>query len=191
MLSGEAPMLAVLDDDLTGMQTCHDLSVTTVWDHTTLCIELSTAEKSLFILKNSRALLPEEAKTLITEICQNIAKAANETGKEFEIVLRGDSTLHRHFSLESETVEEVLGKVNAWILAPFFYHVGRYTINDVHYVVEGDMLVLVCQTAFAEDATFGYKSSNLRDYVLEKTQPSSTESIYIEQGQLLSLPVPA
>lgn len=142
MLSGEAPMLVVLDDDLTGTQTCHDLSVITVWGHTTLCIELSTAEKSLFILKNSRALLPEEAKTLITEICQNIAKAANETGKEFEIVLRGDSTLRRHFSLEPETVEEVLGKVDAWILAPFFYHGGRYTINDVHYVVEGDMLVL-------------------------------------------------
>ena len=31
------------------------------------------------------------------------------------------------------------------------------------------MLVPASQTPFVEDATFGYKSSNLRDYVLEKT----------------------
>jgi hypothetical protein len=168
MSSGTAPLLVILDDDPTGTQTCHDISVLTVWDHSTLCTELSTANRGFFILTNSRALPPEEAKTLITEICQNVAKAAKETRKEFEIVLRGDSTLRGHFPLEPETVEEVLGKVDAWILAPFFYQGGRYTIDDVHYVTEGDTLVPAGQTPFAEDATFGYKSSNLRDYVLEK-----------------------
>jgi hypothetical protein len=168
MLSGKAPLLVVLDDDPTGTQTCHDISVLTVWDHATLCAELSTAEKGFFILTNSRVLPPKEAQTLITEICRNVAKAAVETEKGFEVVLRGDSTLRGHFPLEPETVEEILGKVDAWILAPFFYQGGRYTIDDVHYVAEGDMLVPASQTPFAEDATFGYKSSNLSDYVLEK-----------------------
>lgn len=170
MSSGKAPLLVVLDDDPTGTQTCHNISVLTVWDYATLCTELSTAKKGFFILTNSGALPPEEAKTLIAEICQNVAKAAKGTGKEFEIVPRGDSTLRGHFPLEPETVEEVLGKVDAWILAPFFYQGGRYTIDDVHYVVEGDMLVPASQTPFAEDATFGYKSSNLKDYVLEKAR---------------------
>ncbi len=168
MLSGKAPLIVVLDDDPTGTQTCHDVSVLTVWDNTTLCTEFSIAKKGFFILSNSRALPPKEAETLITEICQNVAKAAEETGKEFEVVLRGDSTLRGHFPLEPETVEEVLGKVDSWILAPFFYQGGRYTINDVHYVVEGDVMVPSSQTPFAEDATFGYRSSNLKDYVLEK-----------------------
>ena len=65
-------------------------------------------------------------------------------------------------------MEEQLGSSDAWILAPFFLQGGRYTIDDVHYVAEKDVLVPAAQTAFARDATFGYASSNLRDYVLEK-----------------------
>ncbi len=168
MSSDKTPLLVVLDDDPTGTQTCHDINVLTVWDHATLCTEFKTTKTGFFILTNSRALPPKEAKKLISTICQNVAKAAEETGKEFEIVLRGDSTLRGHFPDEPETVEEVLGKADAWILAPFFFQGGRYTIDDIHYVMEGDVLVPASQTPFAEDATFGYKSSNLRDYVLEK-----------------------
>ncbi|EHK96582.1 putative Uncharacterized oxidoreductase ygbJ [Glarea lozoyensis 74030] len=163
------PILVVLDDDPTGTQTCHDISVLTVWSHDTLCQEFRATEKGFFILTNSRALPTSEARSLITTICQNVEKAAKETGKGFEIVLRGDSTLRGHFPDEPEVIEEVLGKTDGWILAPFFFQGGRYTIDDVHYVAEGDVLVPASQTPFAEDATFGYKSSNLRDYVFEKT----------------------
>lgn len=165
----KTPILVILDDDPTGTQTCHDIAVLTVWDHETLCQELSITNKGFFILTNSRALPPVEARKLITVICQNVEKAAKQAGKLFEIVLRGDSTLRGHFPDEPEVVEEVLGKTDAWILAPFFFQGGRYTIDDVHYVAEGDVLVPASQTPFAQDATFGYKSSNLRDYVLEKT----------------------
>lgn len=61
-----------------------------------------------------------------------------------------------------------MGVADAWVLAPFFLQGGRYTIADVHYVSENDDLVPASQTPFAADATFGYRSSNLRDYVLEK-----------------------
>jgi uncharacterized protein YgbK (DUF1537 family) len=166
--SDKTPLLVVLDDDPTGTQTCHDINVLTVWDHDTLCAELSVSKKGFFILTNSRALPPVEARELITTIVQNVEKAAKETGKTFNIVLRGDSTLRGHFPDEPETVDEVLGKSDAWILAPFFYQGGRFTINDVHYVAEKGTMVPASQTPFAQDATFGYKSSNLRDYVLEK-----------------------
>jgi len=165
----KTPILVVLDDDPTGTQTCHNIAVLTVWDHDTLCRELCITEKGFFILTNSRALPPVEARKLLTKICQNVEKAAQHTGKSFEVVLRGDSTLRGHFPDEPEVIEEVLGKTDAWILAPFFFQGGRYTIDDVHYVAEGDSLVPASQTPFAQDATFGYKSSNLSDYVLEKT----------------------
>jgi len=175
--SDNTPLLVILDDDPTGTQTCHDIAVLTVWDLDTLQSEFSVAQRGFFILTNSRALPPAEAQKLITAICKNIEKAAKATGKEFEIVLRGDSTLRGHFPEEPETVEEILGKgkMDAWILAPFFYQGGRYTIDDVHYVAEGDILVPTSQTQFAQDATFGYKSSNLRDYVLEKAGSKFTK----------------
>jgi uncharacterized protein YgbK (DUF1537 family) len=169
------PLIIALDDDPTGTQTCHDISVLTIWDYATLCTELRTAKGEFFILTNSRALSDSEARGLVSTICQNVARAAKNTGKTFQIVLRGDSTLRAHFPSEPESVEGVLGKFDAWIIAPFFFQGGRHTINDVHYVAEKGTLVPASQTPFAQDATFGYKSSNLRDYVLEKAGSKFTE----------------
>ena len=42
------------------------------------------------------------------------------------------------------------------------------TINDVHYVAEGDALTPAAETEYARDATFGYRHSNLRAWVSEK-----------------------
>ncbi|KAH7002147.1 hypothetical protein EDB80DRAFT_72760 [Ilyonectria destructans] len=170
--STKAPILVVLDDDPTGTQTCHDVNILTVWDVPTLVAEFKETKQGggFFILTNSRALHPQEARELITEICTNLQAASKETGATFEVVLRSDSTLRGHFPLEAEAVEQVLGAADAWVLCPFFLQGGRYTIGDVHYVQEGDKLLPAAQTPFAKDATFGYKSSNLRDYVVEKTK---------------------
>ncbi|KAH7420228.1 hypothetical protein BKA64DRAFT_716557 [Cadophora sp. MPI-SDFR-AT-0126] len=172
--SPETPALVILDDDPTGTQTCHDIPVLTVWDIPTLTAELTRSPSGFFILTNSRALPGPEATTLIREITANILSASRSpsfrTPKPFQIVLRGDSTLRGHFPEEPDAVESILGTSTAWILAPFFYQGGRYTIDDVHYVSEGSSLIPASQTPFAKDATFGYSSSNLRDYVLEKTQ---------------------
>lgn len=166
------PLLVALDDDPTGTQTCHDVSVLTVWDIPTLTQEFHSTPpgSGFFILTNSRALHPPDAHALIVEICRNLQAAAQQTGVTFEVVLRGDSTLRGHFPTECEAVEEVLGKADAWILAPFFLQGGRYTIGDVHYVAEGERLVPVGETPFARDATFGYRSSDLREWVVEKSK---------------------
>ncbi|EPE02383.1 ketose-bisphosphate aldolase class-ii family protein [Ophiostoma piceae UAMH 11346] len=179
----QIPLLVALDDDPTGTQTCHDVSVLTVWDVATLTAEFrrhtnaaatSGQTPGFFILTNSRALHPEPARQLIQEICRHLQEASAAVGRSFEVVLRGDSTLRGHFPLEPEAVESVLGVADAWILCPFFLQGGRYTISDVHYVAEKSedgtsVLVPAAETPFAKDATFGYKSSNLRDYVVEKS----------------------
>ncbi|KAJ3540532.1 hypothetical protein NM208_g5028 [Fusarium decemcellulare] len=170
--STKTPILVILDDDPTGTQTCHDINILTVWDVPRLANEFRQTKpgSGFFILTNSRALHPQQARDLITEICTNLQTASKETGAAFEVVLRSDSTLRGHFPLEAEAAEAVLGSADAWILCPFFLQGGRYTVNDVHYVQEGDKLVPAAQTPFAKDASFGYKSSNLRDYVVEKTK---------------------
>ena len=101
------PILVVLDDDPTGTQTCHDINVLTVWDHDTLLEEFSSHPRGFFILTNSRALPTPEARKLIATICSAVKEAARESGKEFEVVLRGDSTLRGHFPDEPEVAEEM------------------------------------------------------------------------------------
>ncbi|KKK27237.1 hypothetical protein ARAM_004834 [Aspergillus rambellii] len=122
--------LVILDDDPTGTQTCHDISVLTVWDIPALASELRNpaSARGFFILTNSRALPPPEAESLIRTICQNVAQAAKTTGVAVDIVLRGDSTLRGHFPLEADVAQSVFGEVDAWILAPFFFQGGRFTI---------------------------------------------------------------
>ncbi|KAI3004993.1 hypothetical protein CBS147346_4541 [Aspergillus niger] len=176
--------LVILDDDPTGTQTCHDIAVLTVWDIPTLQAELQQPSPGFFILTNSRALPPLEAEKLIRTICENVQQAANLAGTTVDIVLRGDSTLRGHFPLEADVAQSVFGPADAIILAPFFFQGGRLTINDIHYVAEGDNLVPAGATQFARDATFGFKSSNLHDYVLEKAPgrfaPEQIHSITIE-----------
>ncbi|KAK8069080.1 hypothetical protein PG994_005696 [Apiospora phragmitis] len=160
--ASKVPILVALDDDPTGTQTCHDIPVLTVWD---------------------KPALVSEFRTLITEICTNLKEASAETDTRYEIVLRGDSTLRGHFPLEAEAAEDVLGEADAWLLCPFFLQGGRYT-DDVHYVAEGETLVPAAQTPFAQDATFGYKSSNLREYMVEKSRgaipPEKVTSLSLE-----------
>jgi uncharacterized protein YgbK (DUF1537 family) len=180
----QLPILVVLDDDPTGTQTCHDINVLTVWDRDVLVKEFQSTNSDFFILTNSRALHPEEARTLIETICRSVKESASIAGKDFEVVLRGDSTLRGHFPLEPEVAETVIGRVDGWILAPFFRQGGRLTINDIHYIADPeDKLVPAAQTAFAQDATFGYKSSNLRGYVVEK----SKGAIPAQQVQSISI----
>ncbi|CVK98992.1 uncharacterized protein FPRN_03917 [Fusarium proliferatum] len=176
--SGAMPVLVALDDDPTGTQTCNNIDVLAVWDVDTLKEQFATDCRGFFILTNSRALPPAEAKELIVEITTNVKKAAEESGKTFEVVLRGDSTLRGHLPEEPEAVEEVLGKSDGWVFAPFFRQGGRFTIDDVHYVQEDDLLVPAAQTPFAKDATLGYKNSNLREYILEKCGSRFTASSF-------------
>ncbi|KAE8397643.1 NADP-dependent oxidoreductase domain-containing protein [Aspergillus pseudonomiae] len=169
----QLPILVVLDDDPTGSQTCHGINVLTVWDEATLVEEFSTCDRGFFILTNSRALPTSEARGLISQVCTAVKRAAAQAQKTFEIVLRGDSALRGHFPDEIQVAEEVIGQVDGWILAPFFRQGGRFTIDNVHYVADAEgNLVPAAQTIFATDATFGYSSSSLIDYVVEKSNGS-------------------
>ena len=118
------PVLVVLDDDPTGTQTCHDINVLAVWDHDTLLEEFRSGSRGFFIMTNSRALPTPEARKLITTICNAVKDAARVSGRKFEVVLRGDSTLRGHFPDEPEVAEEVCGQIDAWIWPRSFDRAG-------------------------------------------------------------------
>ncbi|KAL1214325.1 putative 3-hydroxyisobutyrate dehydrogenase [Cardamine amara subsp. amara] len=182
---GNSKTLVVLDDDPTGTQTVHDVEVLTEWSVESISEQFRKKPACFFILTNSRSLSSEKASALIKEICSNLCAASKEIGNaDYTIVLRGDSTLRGHFPQEADAAVSILGEMDAWIICPFFLQGGRYTIDDVHYVADSDRLVPAGETEFAKDASFGYKSSNLREWVEEKTAGSipanSVESISIQ-----------
>jgi uncharacterized protein YgbK (DUF1537 family) len=162
--------VVVLDDDPTGTQTVHGIPVLTTWRAKTLEQELLTDLPAFYVLTNTRAMSPEAARSLTLELARNLREASERVSKPFVVVSRSDSTLRGHFPLELEALEQALEtRFDAWLLIPFFEAGGRITKNDVHYLREGTKLTPVAETEFANDATFGFKSSNLREWVEEKT----------------------
>lgn len=162
--------VVVLDDDPTGTQTVHSIPVLTEWSVDVLRGELANDLPAFYILTNSRSLPPAAAAAMNAEIGGHLAEAARQAGRDCAVVSRSDSTLRGHFPVEVSALAEALGGgFDAWIIDPFFLEGGRYTLNDTHYVAEGDRLVPAGQTEFARDAAFGYRASNLREWVAEKT----------------------
>jgi uncharacterized protein YgbK (DUF1537 family) len=162
--------LVVLDDDPTGTQTVHSVVVLTDWSVERLEAELARRPAVFYILTNSRSLVPEQARALIGEIGANLRQAAQRVDRDYRVVSRSDSTLRGHFPLELSVIEATLDQpVDAWLLIPFFAEGGRLTINHVHYVAQEGRLVPAGETEFARDAAFGYRSSDLREWVAEKS----------------------
>ena len=169
-INADGRKVVVLDDDPTGTQTVHGLPVLTEWSVGSLAAEFQNDLPAFYILTNSRSLPLPAAQKIATEMGYNLTAAATQTRREFSVISRSDSTLRGHFPGEVAALSDALDHVfDGWIINPFFLEGGRYTVNDVHYVDEGGVLVPAAQTEFARDRAFGYASSNLRDWVAEKT----------------------
>lgn len=166
--------IVVLDDDPTGVQTVHDVSVYTNWEKESIRQGFEEENQLFYILTNSRGFTVEQTTKAHHEIAEVVDAVAKETGKEYIFISRSDSTLRGHFPLETrllkEDYEKNTGKtIDGEILCPFFKEGGRFTIDNVHYVKYGDELVPANETEFAKDKTFGYTAATMPDYIQEKT----------------------
>ena len=165
--------LVVLDDDPTGVQTVHDVSVYTDWTAESVRAGFAEENKLFYILTNSRGMTADETAAVHREIAATVAAVSEETGKPYLFLSRSDSTLRGHYPLETELLrvgmEESGLTVDGEILSPYFREGGRFTIGNIHYVQQGGELVPAAQTEYAKDKTFGYTSSALPDYIEEKT----------------------
>ncbi|MDW3645526.1 MAG: four-carbon acid sugar kinase family protein [Bacteroidia bacterium] len=161
----------VLDDDPTGTQTVHGISVLTEWSTKVIQKELEAKTPLFFIMTNSRSLLPQKAKELAIEIGQNIGEASRKTGRDTIIISRSDSTLRGHYPIEVEGLLQASGELDTIrFIIPVFFEGGRITFQDVHYVREKEHMIPAAQTPYAKDPVFGYSSSDLKYYVEEKTK---------------------
>ena len=181
--------IIVLDDDPTGTQTCYDVVVLTSWSVPLLVEELTKKPSILFILTNSRSMGETNAVKLAVGIGNNLMKAAKESRRDITVISRSDSTLRGHFPAELDAVASALKIPDAVrVMVPAFIEGGRFTIGDVHYILEDGKLVPVADTPFAKDNVFGYTHANLKEWVEEKTRgkvkASEVVSVSIEDIRL-------
>ena len=166
--------IVVLDDDPTGVQTVHNVSVYTDWTLDSLRAAFAEPNNLFFVLTNSRGFTTPETVAAHKAIARNLAEVSTETGKDFVLISRSDSTLRGHFPTETETLrtalETLVGrKYSGEVMMPFFLEGGRYTLGNIHYVRTGETLVPAGDTEFARDKTFGYAASHLGEWCEEKT----------------------
>lgn len=168
--------VVVLDDDPTGTQTVHGIPVLTEWSVEALRAEFERGTPAFYVLTNTRAMTADKARAANEEIVEHLtdalppAPSPSPVGRGVVILSRSDSTLRGHFPVEIDALRTKHTRHAPTLLVPAFFAGGRYTLNDVHYVASGDALVPTGETEFAKDAAFGYRASNLRDWVEEKTE---------------------
>lgn len=166
----------VIDDDPTGNQTVYDIPLLTNWDVKTLASEMEHSP-TFFLLTNSRSLSAEKSTQTYETIGSNIREASKISGKDYVIISRSDSTLRGHFPVEPETLKSKLNLNDAIkVFIPVMFEGNRVTVNNTHYIREEGQLIPVSDTPFAQDHSFKYSKSNLKEYIEEKSKGSIKSS---------------
>lgn len=182
-----ARVLIVLDDDPTGTQSVADLPVLTHWEVADFDWALDTGAPAIYVLTNSRSFDAETAARINREVVVAAVAAARARGIRPVFASRSDSTLRGHFPLEPDVIAATLAElgepaVDAVVLVPAFPDAGRLTIGGVHGMAADGEFTPVGETEFANDSTFGYRSSRLAEWVQEKSESRISAADVVELG---------
>ena len=162
MSAQPAGRVVVLDDDPTGTQGVSDVPVVLNPGPDTLARTARQWPGPLWVLTNTRAMPEAAAVALLTRIADDVRASA---GPGARLVLRGDSTLRGHVLAEIDALSPA-GAVALFV--PAFLDQGRVTVQGVHYVTTDGRRVPVAQTEYARDAEFGYRTSNLVEWITDR-----------------------
>ena len=165
--------LVVLDDDPTGIQTVHGCLLITQWDEESVRLAFEDDVPFFYILTNTRAMTREEAAKVTREAMEMVIHVNKDYGYRLIVVSRSNSCLRGHFPLETDVIRDCLVRHGVTVspktpFCPAFIEAGRVTIDGVHYMKDGDMVIPVSETEFAQDNVFAYHTSVLHDYIREK-----------------------
>jgi uncharacterized protein YgbK (DUF1537 family) len=178
MRAADGILLGVLDDDPTGSQAVHGVQVVTVLAESACAAALAGPSAACFVLTNTRSLDERAAAGRTARAARALLAAARARGRRIQLVSRSDSTLRGHVMAEVAALRAVRGAdrgadrgggFDAVLLVPAFLEAGRLTAGDIHWARAGGGLVPVGQTEFARDRAFGYASSDLKDFIAEKS----------------------
>lgn len=184
LLEADRRVYVVIDDDPTGGQTVHDIDVYTEWSQETLNQAVAEEARMFYIMTNSRSLSEQETTVVHQQLTHRLTKASQISGRQYTLISRGDSTLRGHYPLEVELLQKNLQTSSKQLIIPYFREGNRYTVGNVHYLKAGDSFIPVGESEFGHDKSFGYHSSDLTEWVEEKTAGrilrSEVDSISLE-----------
>lgn len=162
----ERPLI-VLDDDPTGAQQVADVPVVVDLDAGSLAQASEGAPRSIHILTNSRAFTPQEAGELVA----GAVAVVDEVLPGAPLLMRGDSTLRGHVFEEYLAVKRARypDRDPVLLLVPALPAAGRVTIDGVHRLREGERLVPLHETEYAQDAELSYSDANLLRWAQERS----------------------
>ena len=165
--------VVLLDDDPTGTQTIADLPVLTSWSVADFQWALQQPTTGFFVLTNTRSLSESDAAERNRQVVDALHQAAEAEQVSYVLASRSDSTLRGYFPLETDVLSRELAArgtvVDGVVICPAYVEPGRLTIDSLHWTRTPEGMIPVAQSEFAKDASFGYRSSDLRDWVEEKT----------------------
>ena len=169
----EKMRMVVLDDDPTGIQTVHGCLLLTQWDVDSLRRALDDSAHFFYVLTNTRAMTASQAAAVVEEVMRNVLAANDDRGYQLIFVSRSDSCLRGHFPIETDVMRRVLNQHGVGVrmpipFVPAFIESGRVTIGGAHFMRDNGGLIPLSESEFARDNVFGYRSSVLADYILEK-----------------------
>jgi uncharacterized protein YgbK (DUF1537 family) len=179
--------IVVLDDDPTGTQTVNGVEVLSEWSRPVLEAVLKNPSRCVFVMTNSRSMPEARAVKLYRTIARTLRSAAQATGREYSVISRSDSTLRGHFPAETDALASIdPGRIAGTIVIPAFFEAGRSTRQNIHLVKLGRRNLPVAETEFARDTTFGYKHSDLTQWIEEKTagRVKSSDVVSVSLGDL-------
>lgn len=176
----------ILDDDPTGSQSVHDIGVVTVVEADALAAEL-VEQRQCFMLTNTRSLPEAGAVGINRRAAGMLIDLEDRRGSRIDVISRSDSTLRGHVLAELRALDAVCRErsgrgYDAALFVPAYLEAGRFTAGDVHWARVGGSLVPAGETEFARDATFGYQSSNLRDFLTERSGGAITADQVLSIG---------
>ncbi len=176
--------VVVIDDDPTGAQTLRGVPLIFGVDRALISEYLVAGAPVICVLTNSRALSREDA----YELNARVASILRSNGTVPLVVSRGDSTLRGHLSVEMQALADALydGRPESRVFAPAFLEAGRSTSDGIHFVDVEGARVPVAQTPFAQDARFGFHSSDLREYLVEVGAAGDTSEVSVISPSLVA-----
>jgi hypothetical protein len=150
----------VLDDDPTGTQSVHDVSVVLDWSDPDVWNAVHDTDRAVHVLTNSRAHGGVEA----GEIVASAARAARARFPAARLVLRGDSTLRAHVFEEYEALRSVVAPGRSdvpLLLVPALPAAGRITVGGIHLLEREGERIPLDRTEYARSGDLAYADAHL------------------------------
>ena len=168
-----------LDDDPTGSQSVHGVQVVLTLEADAYAAALAEPGSTAFVLTNTRSLDEVDARALTATAARELLALGDRLGAPVDLVSRSDSTLRGHVHAEVAELDAALAAhdgagADAVLFVPAYLEAGRATAGGTHWARVSGRWLPVGESEFAADATFGYSSSDLRDFLAERSGGSMT-----------------